>query len=157
MANSALLLGARSRAEAVHQLFWIPVSFAVVQEAFLHQIFDRLVDGGQHLRQKHTVKNTELTPPMSFGVLWLASHLHAVVGGELRQEVLLCNLKEITVEGPLAKSAGGSGATHGRRARTHGGAPALNIREGRSPLFMTHESGLGGVFKTDADRATPWV
>lgn len=103
----------------------------VVQKLLLDQIFDCLVDGGNHLRQNtplntHSHRDRHVLAYV-FNNALANTHLHTVVGGQLHQIILLCNLEEITVEGPLAKSAG-SRVAHSRRARAHNSAPALNFQ-----------------------------
>lgn len=120
------LLGAQLNAEAVHQFFWIPGTFVVVQKLLLDQIFDCLVDGGNHLRQNTPLKTQPLRQTYVLNNALGNTHLHTVVGGELHQIILLCNLEEIAVESPLAKSAG-SRMAHSRRARAHKNAPGLNF------------------------------
>lgn len=77
------LLGAQSNAEAVHQLFGVPGTIVVVLKLLLDQIFDCLVEGGNHLGQNTPLKTHGQGDKRILAYDLSNTHLHAVVGGEL--------------------------------------------------------------------------
>lgn len=99
----------------------------VVRKLLLDQTLDCLVEGGNHLGQNAPLKTHSQGHARVLARDLGDTHLHAAVGGELREIILLCNLEEITVEGPLAKPAG-SRVARSRRARAQKRAPALNLQ-----------------------------